>query len=381
MRDTRGSTVRATAAPLWLHGSFESTDLDEIHAVAGEAQCPIRAEPVGRRRPLRFHLHHHPLTALALTHARLDHVGRLDVTAPPLTDHYYVQLPLRGAAGVTCGEARFAAEAGRHGLVLSPSLACRQRQEGGFEEITLEVDAEAVALAWRSLTGRVPASPIVFDPMLRLDREPGASILRLARFLVGEIAHPGSALSSTVARAHLEKALLSCLLEGQRHSASDELRCRRSPTRAALVREAEAWLEAHAAQPVGPCDLADALGTSLRTLQRSFEQHRGYTPRAFLRRIRLERAHAHLRRGGPDASVTRTALELGFTHLGRFSGEYRARYGVSPSTTLRAARRGKTPSGNGPAGSWVHAAPEGGETGEERERGACGFCAGAILPA
>jgi transcriptional regulator GlxA family with amidase domain len=36
--------------------------------------------------------------------------------------------------------------------------------------------------------------------------------------------------------------------------------------------------------------------------------------------------------------VTDVALRWGFAHFGRFSGAYRARYGLSPRDTLRAGR-------------------------------------------
>ncbi|MEU4714350.1 helix-turn-helix domain-containing protein [Micromonospora purpureochromogenes] len=45
--------------------------------------------------------------------------------------------------------------------------------------------------------------------------------------------------------------------------------------------------------------------------------------------------HRALCAAGPGASVTAIAVQHGFAHLGRFAGEYRARFGESPSTTLR----------------------------------------------
>jgi AraC-like DNA-binding protein len=34
-------------------------------------------------------------------------------------------------------------------------------------------------------------------------------------------------------------------------------------------------------------------------------------------------------------TVTEIAYDFGFTHMGRFAGEYRTRYGVPPHETLR----------------------------------------------
>jgi transcriptional regulator GlxA family with amidase domain len=58
-----------------------------------------------------------------------------------------------------------------------------------------------------------------------------------------------------------------------------------------------------------------------------------------VRSARLAQARAELASPRPGASVTRVALDCGFTHLGRFSREYARRFGERPSETLQRARR------------------------------------------
>ena len=71
-------------------------------------------------------------------------------------------------------------------------------------------------------------------------------------------------------------------------------------------------------------------------LQESFRQHVGVPPLTYLRLLRLEGVHAELARAGPGGpGVSEVATRWGFTHLGRFAGAYRERYGVTPSQTLR----------------------------------------------
>jgi AraC-like DNA-binding protein len=57
---------------------------------------------------------------------------------------------------------------------------------------------------------------------------------------------------------------------------------------------------------------------------------------AYLQSVRLGRAHEALRRP-PGSPSPRWLTGAGFAHLGRFATAYRARYGVSPSETLRHA--------------------------------------------
>ena len=82
-------------------------------------------------------------------------------------------------------------------------------------------------------------------------------------------------------------------------------------------------------------ELADAAGVSSRTLQRQFREFFGKAPRAALRDVRFESARRELLQGFPDAKVVDVALRCGFPHCGRFSVEYRRRYGEAPSHTLK----------------------------------------------
>jgi AraC-like DNA-binding protein len=79
--------------------------------------------------------------------------------------------------------------------------------------------------------------------------------------------------------------------------------------------------------------VAEEVGISLRQLQDLFRRKHGLSPHGYLTRLRLEHAHLQLKGTIPAASVTDAALAAGFSHLGRFSGTYRGRFGSLPSTT------------------------------------------------
>ncbi len=82
-------------------------------------------------------------------------------------------------------------------------------------------------------------------------------------------------------------------------------------------------------------DLAAVAGVSSRTLQRMFQVFLRKAPRAVLRDIRFESARRELLQGLRGAKVMDIALGCGFPHFGRFSVEYRRRYGETPSQTLK----------------------------------------------
>ncbi|WP_417520550.1 helix-turn-helix domain-containing protein [Marinobacter sp.] len=86
-------------------------------------------------------------------------------------------------------------------------------------------------------------------------------------------------------------------------------------------------------------DLCVVTGVSERTLQYAFRSAMQLTPVAYLRTLRLNRVRVDLLRAIPSqTTVTRSAMQWGFVHLGEFARDYQRLFGERPSHTL--ARRG-----------------------------------------
>lgn len=83
-------------------------------------------------------------------------------------------------------------------------------------------------------------------------------------------------------------------------------------------------------------ELCLAAHVSERTLRVAFVREFDLPPSRYFHNWALQAAHRRLRDADPAAhSVAEIATDVGFGHLGRFSGSYRALYGEMPSTTLR----------------------------------------------
>jgi AraC-like DNA-binding protein len=117
---------------------------------------------------------------------------------------------------------------------------------------------------------------------------------------------------------------------------------------ARIVNRFEEFLEARPDEPVYLAEICTAIGTSERTLRTCCQEVLGVGPVRFLwlRRMHLaRRALAHA--DGETTTVTEIATMHGFWELGRFSVEYRALFGESPSRSLRR----RTMGADGPANS------------------------------
>lgn len=102
------------------------------------------------------------------------------------------------------------------------------------------------------------------------------------------------------------------------------------------------WLDLNSERPVYLQEVCTALNVSAPTLRRCSEEHLGMSPMHYLWLRRMNLARRELRRHDSSTSVTETAMEFGFWHLGRFASEYNALFHEAPSQTLARHPRGKT---------------------------------------
>ena len=177
-----------------------------------------------------------------------------------------------------------------------------------------------------------------------------ASVGRLAR-LVFDAQDGTDAVSADEGLAfELQRVLLALLSEppvqhpGQSLGQSGEARGVGDPDRSPVagplpgsVRRAQALMIAapDGGLPLGL--LAAQCGVGVRTLQENFRAFTGQTPTEWWRGYRLDRVHDRLSAGRPGTTLTDSATAFGFHHLGRFAEQYRLRFGLPPSETLRRA--------------------------------------------
>ena len=107
--------------------------------------------------------------------------------------------------------------------------------------------------------------------------------------------------------------------------------------RRGVAEQSKAFIDGHFHEPIRMEDLRHATGVSVRTLQRCFKQCFGVTTTRYLRAVRLDAAYRDLIEAHPARnSVTKIALRNGCSHLGRFSSEFRKRFGQLPREVLKA---------------------------------------------
>ncbi len=142
---------------------------------------------------------------------------------------------------------------------------------------------------------------------------------------------------SSAAKAAMQDELLAAFLEALAEGITPSLMLALSHA-AALVRRAEELARESHGQPLCVGDLCVGCGVPRRTLNHAFQQVLGMGPVTYLRRLRLNQVRRSLRQpraNGEPKSVTEIALDHGFWHPGRFSGQYRELFGESPRESAR----------------------------------------------
>lgn len=186
------------------------------------------------------------------------------------------------------------------------------------------------------LLGRRLPEPLQFDSEFSLGTPETMRWFGGLRMLGDALTEPRMLASQWLVAAELRNLIVLGMLMGQRHNYTDALAGTAAPASASVARHAVELLEADPARAWTIGMLAAECSCSVRALQAGFQRVFGVSPSAYLQNLRLECARRDLQLAdAAESSVSRIAHAWGFGHLGRFSVNFRARFGESPSETLR----------------------------------------------
>jgi len=226
-------------------------------------------------------------------------------------------------------------------VVVQPGRPTAVRCPAGAALLAVGIEQAAMLVHLRRLVGRAPDHLPDFEPRLDLGVSRSRRWTVAVELLRAELAEPGSLLRSGMGQDQMEEFLMSSLLYGHRSTYSSLLCGSGAPPECQAVTAAKQFIEMNLPDRLLLAAIAEAAGVSVRTLQAAFRSQLRTTPVAYIRSRRLDRARAELAGALPGSlTVTDVATRWGITHLGRFAAEYRARFGESPSHTLRRHRQG-----------------------------------------
>ena len=316
-----------------LRESLRTTDLDEAGRFCRRLfYDSIRVRPLGTDRTIDFVADGMRLGPITVGEVRYG--SDVYVTSTDLQTAYHVLVPITGAVQSRQLGHVVAADASC-AVVLQPVGDVELRWAADCRVVSVKVDRAALECEVDAALGRQVASPMPLGASFSTGSGPGRSWAALVRLLLEEMRGTDGLVDRPQIARHWQDLLISGLALSVEHPYSHEPAARRPRT----VKRTLDAMHADPARQFTATELASIAGVGVRVLQESFKQHLGMSPLTYLRRLRLDGVHHELSRGDPwQVSVSEVAARWGFTHLGRFAGAYRARYGVSPSQTLKERR-------------------------------------------
>jgi AraC-like DNA-binding protein len=248
---------------------------------------------------------------------------------------YWVHFTLQGSLQAVVRGQVFDGNEHR-GIVLSPVGDKVLHTSADNARLSLAVREEALNRHLAALLGEEPREPLEFAAAIGAASGHGRRLAGILHWAAAE-SERGALLGHALVAARFEAFVLDALLLFQPHNHSEALRSVERRIAPRDVRRARDYIHEHLASPITLADLVEASGVPGRTLLQHFRDVHGVSPMRYVRDLRMARVRAELASGTVQC-VADCALRWGFAHAGRFSIEYRRRFGESPSSTLARAR-------------------------------------------
>jgi AraC-like DNA-binding protein len=257
-----------------------------------------------------------------------------EIRAEPARTDYWLQLPICEPIEFTVGRECITCDP-RHAVLSSPSSGLLIRTKGSGARFNISLTGSALIRQLVGLLGATPATPLEFAPSMDLTAGYGRSLAQAVRLAVADFERAGATPWDAATTNLFEQFVVSRLLLSHPSNYLDLLRRRERSLAPRDLRRALDYMHANLAAPITIADIAEAAGIAGRTLFQYFREFRGTSPMRYLQDQRFERVRDALQRAEPEEVVAEIAIRWGFSHLGRFAGEYRRRFAETPSQTLR----------------------------------------------
>ena len=219
--------------------------------------------------------------------------------------------------------------------IISPGQKLESIASETGEALLISIDRLGIDSAVGKSLDRTLKQLVVFVPSIDLTHDLGLSLKKFVQFLWEAAAQSNLVDFSSLVLRKLEKAFLSCLVEGLLSNYSEELLYQHDSALSCHARKAQAFIESHLQEDIKLGDIATATGVCPRLLQKAFSQHCGCSPMRFVTQARLQRIRQELERATSDLKIVDVMMNYGFTQGGKFAKEYQQLFGEKPSDTLK----------------------------------------------
>lgn len=311
---------------------FRSSNIDEMqrklsseyreHKVSTKRVCP----------PMTGLFYSLPLDGLSINF--LKYGAEVYIDAGDFETFYMLEFPISGQVDLQLGAQSHRANS-KCGSVVSPGCYVRSTWSEDCMQLMVKIEKAALESYLQGLILRDATDPVVFEPALRFETGVGKALYEQIVFLMKQATVEDGLITSQGYRKEVSRSILAAILDKLPHSYSEIVREEANRILPGHVLRAYRYIQTNYYENIANEDLAEVSRVSLRTLYAGFHKFLGMSPQSYLRLRRLEMAKRSLEDVNNQAQVSEIAANCGFSHMGRFSADFRRRYGQSPSEIKR----------------------------------------------
>ncbi|VVQ13148.1 hypothetical protein PS914_05439 [Pseudomonas fluorescens] len=229
-------------------------------------------------------------------------------------------------------------------IIISPHENQELSINGDCRKIQVAITRAAMRKSLEDMLQRPLETPLRFEPVMDAVNGSSASWWRMARYFIGELERSRELYDQTFFSRDIESSLIKGLILAQPNNYSDELRNVLGVKLPHYLIRAKQYIHDNAREALHLEDIEAISGVSRFKLFEGFRKYFGMSPMAYLKKYRLGAVRQEILEDNSARNISVIAMGWGFTHLGRFSSEYRKLFDETPSTTLQRndARRNRS---------------------------------------
>lgn len=253
---------------------------------------------------------------------------------------YSISLPIYGKQLLQINGEKYQSDQ-QSGVIVSNNDSQDLFIDKDCKKFQVVIPEKSMQLALSDLLHRPINQSIIFNPMMNLnvDKMMTAWWSNIQNFMLVKSQYTDF-YGLQMFSEDYENFLIKALLLSQENNFSSMLRDSAQRDQPNYIHKVKNFLIERARENITVEMILQVAGVSKTKLYEQFQQHYGISPIAFLKKHRLQQIYKIL--SAPTAqeiSISALAYDWGFSHLSRFSQDYREEFGENPSETKLNANR------------------------------------------
>ncbi|OPA90884.1 hypothetical protein BFW86_09425 [Pseudomonas fluorescens] len=249
-------------------------------------------------------------------------------------ESYSIELPIQGRQRL---ESRHGTISSDHtnGIILSPNASQELHISGNCKKIQVAIPRALMRSYLETLLQKSVKDDIQFLPAISSEQGASAGWWRIARHFTEEACRVDSFMENRTLASEIESTLVKGLLLTQQNNYSADLKKTLQLNLPIYVQRALNYIHAHAREDIKLNEIVCYSGVSRLKLFDGFRKYIGLPPMFYIRRYRLGEIRKAIIQDRSNSQISGIAMNWGYTHLGRFSTDYRKFFGECPSHTAK----------------------------------------------